>query len=480
MKTINTTYINLAKRLAAIVLLGTIGIGVLQAGTDYEIIFRNCASGESYSDPQYTLDKILGHDTNKADYIASIDEAINVYNAQHGTYQGVRIGNKDHTGSLIMTFSDNCQINASKIVFRMSQYFGHDYGQSDNGNIQITITYTDESTSSDTFNPKNLKSKTDTTTTEYIMILIPEKKIKSIGFETLTANYGRAYCRKFKVYSAPIVTQPTVTDINKTSATLTSEVTDLGSSLYKINKGYGFIVKTNADDIDMYHYGDIAVEVGDEITKINQTFTTTITDLIPGTTYYARAYVNSNALTDYGYAHSAEVTTFNTQGHIATFDVGSYGTRDIQPIEEFPNTDGITLPVVNIKPGCGYRFAGWSTSSDPLTTDTLESGDHYNLENDIIFYAVYIQQFTVQWLIDGKPTTSNSPTTIVDKGSKVTQLPSPPSPADQCGQAFVGWTSTPITATQTSPPTILFTTTNASPNIYENTTFYAVFADITQ
>ena len=136
--------------------------------------------------------------------------------------------------------------------------------------------------------------------------------------------------------------------------------------------------------------------------------------------------------------------------------------------------------LVNIKPGCGYRFAGWSTSSDPLTTDTLESGDHYNLENDITFYTVYIQQFTVQWLIDGKPTTSNSPTTIVDKGSKVTQLPSPPPPADQCGQAFVGWTSTPITATQTSPPTILFTTTNVSPNIYENTTFYAVFADIEQ
>ena len=485
MKTINTTYINLAKRLAAIVLLCTIGIGVLQAGTDYEIIFRNCASGEDYSVPQNTLEKILGVKTFNAGYIASIDEAINVYTAQHGTYQGVRIGNKDHTGSLIMTFSDNCQINASKIVFRMSQYFGHDYGgKSDEGDMRVTITYTDNSTSVKTYNPTNLKGEMDTTTTEYIMILIPEKKIKSIGFETLTADHGRAYCRKLKIYSAPIVTQPIVTDITKTRATLTSEVTDLGSPLYKINKGYGFIVKTNVNDIDMYHYlpayGDIAVKVGTSITEINKPFTTTITDLIPGTTYYARAYVNSNALTDYGYAHSAEVTTFNTQGHIATFDVGSYGTCDIQSIEEFPNTDGITLPVVNIKPGCGYRFVGWSTSSDPLTTDTLESGDHYNLEDDITFYAVYIQQFTVQWLIDGKPTTSNSPTTIVDKGSKVTQLPSPPPPADQCGQAFVGWTSTPITATQTSPPTILFTTTNASPNIYENTTFYAVFADITQ
>ena len=482
MKTINTTYINLAKRLAAIVLLCTIGIGVLQAGTDYEIIFKNCDEKDEYSTPRTTCQEILSYTTFNAGYIASIDEAINVYNARHGVYQGVRIGNKDNTGSLIMTFSDNCQINASKIVFRMSQYFGHDYGgKSDEGDMRVTITYTDNSTSVKTYNPTNLKGEMDTTTTEYIMILIPEKKIKSIGFETLTDDHGRAYCRKLKIYSAPIVTQPIVTDTTKTRATLTSEVTDLGSSLYQINKGYGFIVKTNVNDIDMYHYlpayGDIAVKVGDEITKINQTFTTTITDLIPGTTYYARAYVNSNALADYGYAHSAEVTTFNTKGHVAKFNVGNYGTCDIQSIEEFPNTDGITLPKVT--PESGYRFAGWSPTSNDAT-DTIEAGTHYDLTDDITFYAVYIQQFTVQWLIDGKPTTSNSPTTIVDKGSKVTQLPSPPSPADQCGQAFVGWTSTPITATQTSPPTILFTTTNASPNIYENTTFYAVFADITQ
>ena len=474
----------MAKRLAAIVLLCTIGIGVLQAGTDYEIIFKNCDEKDEYSTPRTTCQEILGTQTFNDQYIASIDEAINVYNARHGTYQGVRIGNQGHTGSLIMTFSANCQINASKIVFRMSQYFGHTPNKSDEGDMRVTITYTDNSISSDTINPKNLSGEMDTTTTEYIMILTPEKKIKSIGFETLTANYGRAYCRKFKVYSAPIVTQPTVTDTSKTSATLTSEVTDLGSSLYQINKGYGFIVKTNVNDVDMYHYlpayGDIAVKVGTSITEINQTFTKKITGLIPGTTYYARAYVNSNALVDYGYAHSAEVTTFNTLGHIATFDVGSYGTCDIQSIEEFPNTDGITLPVVNIKPGCGYRFAGWSTSSNPLTTDTLESGDHYNLENDITFYAVYIQQFTIQWSVDGDEYTTGNPTSIVDIGTKVTKLPTPPAPKDHCGEAFVGWTDAPIIATQDNAPDHLFTKAEESPTIKANTIFYAVFADMQQ
>ena len=481
MKTTFTIYRNLAKRFVAIVLFCTLGFGMLQAGTDYEVIFRNCVSGEDYSVPQTELDKILGTNTYNNGYIASIDEAKNVFTGKHGLYQGVRIGRQDATGLLKMTFADKCQINASKIVFRMAQYFGHDYGKSDNGDMKVTVTYADGSTSSNTYNPKNLASESDTTTTEYILKLIPEKRIKSISFQTLTAEYGRAYCRKFKVYSAPIVTQPIVTDITKTRATLTSEVTDLGSSLYEINKGYGFIVKTNVNDIDMYHYlpayGDIAVKVGTSITEINKPFTTTITDLIPGTTYYARAYVNSNALADYGYAHSAEVTTFNTKGHVATFNVGNYGTCDIQSIEEFPNTDGITLPKVT--PESGYRFAGWSPTSNDAT-DTIEAGTHYDLTDDITFYAVYIQQFTVQWLIDGKPTTSNSPTTIVDIGSKVTQLPTSPNQEEDCGLVFMGWTDAPIINMQDGRPTTLFTTIEESPQIKENTTFYAVFADITQ
>ena len=481
MKTTFTIYRNLAKRFVAIVLFCTLGFGVLQAGTDYEVIFRNCKSGEDYSVPQTTLDKIVGSDTDKNGYIASIDEAKNVFTGRHGLYQGVRIGRQDTTGLLKMTFADKCQINASKIVFRMAQYFGHDYGKSDNGDMKVTVTYADGSTSSNTYNPKNLASESDTTTTEYILKLIPEKRIKSISFQTLTAKYGRAYCKKFKVYSAPIVSKTEVSNIQKTSATLTAEVTDLGSPSYKINKGYGFVLSTNINAANRYDYiidhGDKWVQLGNSITKVNSPFTTTFTDLMPGTTYYTRAYVTTNAFENEGYVHSIELTTFNTQGHIATFDVGSYGTCDIQSIEEFPNTDGITLPVVNIKPGCGYRFAGWSISSDPMTTDTIESGYNYNLEDDITFYAVYVQQFTIQWLVDGLPTNEGEPTTIVDTGTQVTQLPTAPSHDEYCGDEFVGWTDTEIIATQDDAPTILFTTLENSPTINKNTTFYAVFAD---
>lgn len=480
MKTTFTIYRNLAKRFVAIVLFCTLGFGMLQAGTDYEVIFRNCVSGEDYSVPQTELDKILGTNTYNNGYIASIDEAKNVFTGKHGLYQGVRIGRQDATGLLKMTFADKCQINASKIVFRMAQYFGHDYGKSDNGDMKVTVTYADGSTSSNTYNPKNLASESDTTTTEYILKLIPEKRIKSISFQTLTAEYGRAYCKKFKVYSAPIVSNTAVTNIQKTSATLTAEVTDLGSSLYKINKGYGFVLSTNIHAANRYDcitdHGDKVVQVGtNEIKTINTPFSTTITGLTPGTTYYTRAYVTTNAFTNEGYAHSIETTSFNTIGHMATFVAGEHGTCVTTSIEEFPNDEGIILP--NVSPNSGYRFAGWSTSSDATAADAGEAYDRYNLENDMTFYAVYVQQFTIQWLVDGLPTNEGEPTTIVDIGTKVTQLPTAPSHDEHCGDAFVGWTSTPITATQDTPPTNLFTTTETSPYINTNTIFYAVFAD---
>ena len=482
MKTTFTIYRNLAKRFVAIVLFCTLGFGMLQAGTDFEVIFKNCDNDKDYPIQRTTIEHIISETTRNNNYIATIDQATNIYNSKRSNYQGVRIGNANNIGLLVMTFADKCQINASKIVFRMSQYFGHDNnGKSDNGNIQVTITYADGSTSSNTYNPKNLASESDTTTTEYILKLIPEKRIKSISFETLTAEYGRAYCKKFKVYSAPIVSKTEVSNKQKTSATLTAEVIDLGSPLYKINKGYGFVLSTNINAANRYDYiidhGDKWVQLGNSITKVNSPFTTTFTDLMPGTTYYTRAYVTTNAFENEGYVHSIELTTFNTQGHIATFVVGEHGTCETTPIEEFPNTAGITLPDVTIIPGCGYRFAGWSTSSDPKTTDTIESGDNYNLTDDITFYAVYIQQFSVQWLVDGLPTNENSPTTIVDIGTKVTQLPTPPSHDEYCGDEFVGWTDTEIIATQDDAPTILFTTLENSPPINKNTTFYAVFAD---
>ena len=472
MKTINTIYINLAKRLAAIVLLCTIGIGVLQAGTDYGIWFHSWSVEDRYDEYLHTEGHLIDQGE---EFVTDINEntAKNTFCSKHSLGLGLRLGRYSQTGSLTMTLVN--PMPSSKIALNVAHYYDDTRKKSDTGGLRVTATYTDGTTSTSDITISSSANGKSSTTEHHVVRIIPEKTLHKVTLASINPDYGRVYCKNITIYSAPIISDATVSNITKTTADFSSlGISDLGSQSFPI-KSYGFVYSTTTNPTT----NNTKIQVGTQYNTINKSFSTPIpiNNLIPGTTYYVRPY----AITDDNYdTYTLQPTTFNTQGHIATFDVGSYGTCDIQSIEEFPNTDGITLPVVNIKPGCGYRFAGWSTSSDPLTTDTLESGDHYNLEDDITFYAVYIQQFTVQWLIDGKPTTSNSPTTIVDKGSKVTQLPSPPPPADQCGQAFVGWTSTPITATQTSPPTILFTTTNASPNIYENTTFYAVFADITQ
>ena len=471
MKTINTTYINLAKRLAAIVLLGTIGIGVLQAGTDYGIVFKSGPDDNSYADHLYLEGHLIAEG---GEFVTDISKntAKNTFRSKQSLGLGLRLGTYNEIGSLTMTLVN--PMPSSKIALNVAHYYDEIDDKSDTGGLRVTATYMDGTTStSDITISSDANGKSSTTAEHHVVRIIPEKKLKQITLASIEKDYGRVYCKNLTIYSAPIISDATVSNITKTTADFSSlGISDLGSQRFPI-QSYGFVYSTTTNPTT----NNTKIQVGEKYNTINKSFSTHINNLIPGTTYYVRPY---SITTDNYDTYTLQPTTFNTKGHVATFQVGEYGTCQTTSIEEFPNTAGITLPIVEVEPNSGYRFVGWATTSGATTADAGNAGDIYNLESDMIFYAVYIQQFTVQWLIDGKPTTSNSPTTIVDEGSKVTQLPSPPSPADQCGQAFVGWTSTPITAIQTSPPTILFTTTNASPNIYENTTFYAVFADITQ
>lgn len=470
MKTINTTYINLAKRLAAIVLLCTIGIGVLQAGTDYSIWFKNGTDDDSYDEYLHTEGHLIAKG---GEFVTGINEntAKNTFRSKESLELGLRLGSYDQTGSLTMTLVN--PMPSSKIALNVAHYYADTRKKSDTGGLRVTATYTDGTTSTSDITISSDANGKSSKTEHHVVRIIPEKKLKQITLASIKEDRGRVYCKNLTIYSAPIISDATVSNIEKTTADFSSlGISDLGSQKFPI-QSYGFVYSTTTNPTT----NNTKIQVGEKYNTINKSFSTHINNLIPGTTYYVRPY----AITTDNYdTYTLQPTTFNTKGHVATFQVGEYGTCQTTSIEEFPNTAGITLPIVEVESNSGYRFVGWATTSGATTADAGEAGANYNLTDDMTFYAVYIQQFTVQWLIDGKPTTSNSPTTIVDKGSKVTQLPSPPSPADQCGQAFVGWTSTPITATQTSPPTSLFTTTNASPDIYENTTFHAVFADIIQ
>ena len=469
----------MAKRLALIVLLCTMGVGRIVAGTDYAIWFKNCGDDTHYDTKVTTKTGLID---SGGEFLTGIQEttAINTYRSQKTLGFGLRLGTFNATGSLTMTLVT--PMPASKIALNVAHYYDEVRKKSDTGGVRLTATYTDGTT---TIN--NITIATSATgekgheTDHHVVRLVPEKTLQKVTLASINSDYGRVYCKNLTIYSAPIVTNPTATNITKTDATITSKVTDLGSVLTTINKGYGFVI-SSTNTVPTKSDCEKSIRVGEKYTTLNHPFSIDLTDLTPGTTYYTRAYVSKNDTENGWDSYSALTTTFNTIGHRATFNVGEegYGSCEITSLEEFPNTAGITLPTVTVEPNCGYRFLGWATTSGATTADAGNAGDIYNLESDMIFYAVYIQQFTVQWLIDGQPTNENSPTTIVDKGSKVTHLPTSPNQEEDCRQVFMGWTNAPITATQTNPPTILFTTTNASPNIYENTTFYAVFADIKQ
>ena len=87
---------------------------------------------------------------------------------------------------------------------------------------------------------------------------------------------------------------------------------------------------------------------------------------------------------------------------------------------------------------------------------------------------------TITWLVNGEAYTAGNPTTSVNKGGVVTQLPTAPKSCDEISTQFVGWSEDVIEGTQENVPTDLFSTPDDAPDITQNTTFHAVFAQLSE
>ena len=81
---------------------------------------------------------------------------------------------------------------------------------------------------------------------------------------------------------------------------------------------------------------------------------------------------------------------------------------------------------------------------------------------------------TVAWMVNGSPYSAGTPTTTVADGSKVAQLPT--APANINDYKFVGWTTTQITANQSTAPSVLFTSAADAPAVTADVVYYAVYA----
>ena len=85
---------------------------------------------------------------------------------------------------------------------------------------------------------------------------------------------------------------------------------------------------------------------------------------------------------------------------------------------------------------------------------------------------------TITWLVNGEAYTAGNPTITVNKGGVVSVLPSAPKSCDKISTQFVGWSEFEISGTTDDIPTDLFSTADDAPDITQNTTFHAVFAQL--
>ena len=87
---------------------------------------------------------------------------------------------------------------------------------------------------------------------------------------------------------------------------------------------------------------------------------------------------------------------------------------------------------------------------------------------------------TVTWLVNGEEYTAGNPTISVNKGGVVTVLPTAPKSCDEISNQFVGWSEEAIKGTTDDVPSDLFSTADDAPDIMQNTTFHAVFAQLSE
>ena len=128
----------------------------------------------------------------------------------------------------------------------------------------------------------------------------------------------------------------------------------------------------------------------------------------------------------------------------------------------------------------GYVFTGWTSSPSVTFANASSTSTSFTMPASSVTITANFK-CGVTWMVNGEEWTTgtNSGNTQVANGSKVASLPTAPTTSDcDDSKVFVGWRATAIAGTSAGNPGSIFTTQAASPAITANTTFYAVFADV--
>ena len=180
--------VNMLKLVSVFALLLTIGVG--NAWADYTIVFKD-GSGTSSIDAS-TLSNFIN---SGASYVTSASSSYMYPSATDG--YGIRLASSNYAGNLTLNLSATGQIKASKITFNAA-YYG-----TDASTMPYTITYTDNTTTTDTI------STLSTSLADKEVSLTSTKTIKTIYIGT-TAKKKRVYVHSITVTAAAAAT-PSIT-----------------------------------------------------------------------------------------------------------------------------------------------------------------------------------------------------------------------------------------------------------------------------
>lgn len=126
---------------------------------------------------------------------------------------------------------------------------------------------------------------------------------------------------------------------------------------------------------------------------------------------------------------------------------------------------------VHIVNATGSGVAVRITATLAYKTDGSTCTDEVSAYYDLTIYN------HVYWKVNGADYSTGSPTDHVTEGGKPTTLPTDPDGSSICGgKTFVGWTDAPYVENST-PPANLYKDLSDFPNITDNATYHAVFAE---
>ena len=172
--------------------------------------------------------------------------------------------------------------------------------------------------------------------------------------------------------------------------------------------------------------------------------------------------------------------SYTAQWSLASYSVTlttNGGTINAGNVTSYTYGTGATLPTNVTRDG--YRFDGWFDNEG--LTGSAVTNISSSATGDKQYWAKWTAVHTVTWSVNGETWSSgvvDGNTYVVD-GQRISALPTAPTSSDcDDNKVFVGWRATAIVGTSAGDPGSIFTTEASSPTITKDTTFYAVFADV--